>query len=702
MRIYTIAALVCLCVFLASCTTAPSGNVNFQSPMAFSETDELKKFSSTQDLQEYLMQAQFSGARGMDGMFRSTGMTEMAVMDSATPMAAPSRAGSESGSSDFSGTNVQIDGVDEADFIKTDGEYIYMLTARHFIIIDARDAKSPQKIHEQKLIEGEYWNEHAQNLFINDNRMILFVQKQKPTYFFQRYDIQPQQSQKPQLHALVYDISNKRNPRLIETIIVDGSYSQARMIGSTVYLVTQEGTYNFISEPMVRSSNRMIIPEVYYFDNPESNHQFNTLLSFDSRSGEVVDTKTILLGYGTTLMMSEDNIYIAYQRNHPWRWYGNYEQERFYDVILPRLQGTLKRDIDRVIADTDDEDDRWRKISSVLSDYFAGLDPKTADRVYEEQFKDIMFALEEYDVKRALENAKTMIHKIGVDNGVFTYEEQGEVLGRLLNQFSMDEHDGNLRVATTITIWNRGMIQHNNVYVLDENMQTVGSIEGIARDERIYATRFMADKLYMVTFREVDPFFVIDLADARNPTVLGELKIPGFSSYLHPYGDDFIIGVGRDGDDSGMLGGVKLSLFDVSDFANPREVDSVVIGVSGSDSPVLHDHKAFLFSESKNLLVLPVTERIDRDLYMSRLTWHGAYAFSVSPDGFEQIGKVRHDETTDYWGWWHTASVLRSLYIDDALYTVSARSVKVNDLADGFADLGEVALPQESQPQYWR
>lgn len=218
----------------------------------------------------------------------------------------------------------------------------------------------------------------------------------------------------------------------------------------------------------------------------------------------------------------------------------------------------------------------------------------------------------------------------------------------------------------------------------------------------------MGDKLYVVTFRQMDPFFVIDLSNPNKPEVLGYLKIPGYSSYLHPISDKLIIGVGKETGENENGGvttkGVKVSLFDVSDFSNPKEVDKYEIGLQGTDSPILYDHKAFLYSATKDLMVIPVTEITERTpsgQYNYRTkTWNGAYVFKVSETGFTVLGKVRHSSSeTEYYNWFNTASVMRSLYMDNTLYTISAKMIKANDLEHTLEELNTIALPySENNP----
>jgi len=262
---------------------------------------------------------------------------------------------------------------------------------------------------------------------------------------------------------------------------------------------------------------------------------------------------------------------------------------------------------------------------------------------------------------------QTLIYRLHFANEAITVEASGAVPGGVLDQFSMDEHDGYFRIATTD--WTSNGTK-NNIFVLNMNMEIVGSIENIAPGERIYSSRFMGDWCYLVTFRQVDPFYVIDLSSPTAPEIIGILKIPGYSSYLHPLGDSYVIGVGKEGSN------LKLSLFDVSNVSEPIEVTKFQLDYAYSDSEALNDHKAFLFDEQKGLLVLPVSWNSGRDWTYSQ----GAYVFNLTVDGgFVLKGVVNHQLNTNTSSWDY--AVRRSLYIGNTLYTLSSEKLVMNDLA---------------------
>ena len=487
-------------------------------------------------------------------------------------------------STDFSTTNIQIEGVDEADIVKSDGKYIYVVSKNKVFIISAYPAENAKIL--SQIEESGYPSE----LFINGDKLAVLGRE----------------------FVRIYDVSDKENPVLTRNISFNGYYFNSRMIGNFVYLIVNSGqidcTYTWtpvilwpgigyevrrvknleitLPEIVVNGEARTVqANEICCSDAPDRSYKFITVMAINTQDdSEEISTETILMGTAQNLFVSSSNIYIVY----------------------------------------------------------------TTDASAE----------------------KTIIHKIGVANGKFNYKCQGEVPGHVLNQFSMDEYKGYFRIATTT-----GWYGANHIYVLDEDLNITGRLENLAPGERIYSARFMGDKAYLVTFKKVDPLFVIDLSNPTSPRTLGELKIPGYSDYLHPYDETHIIGVGKDTEDAGSFAwyqGVKLALFDVSDPENPKEISKYVIGQRGTESLALGDHKAFLFSRSKNLLVIPAGD----------WSWQDAYVFHISVDeGIVLRGTISHQEY----------SVKRSLYVDNVLYTISDGLVKMNSLED-LSGINEVKL----------
>jgi uncharacterized secreted protein with C-terminal beta-propeller domain len=394
------------------------------------------------------------------------------------------------------------------------------------------------------------------------------------------------------------------------------------------------------------------------------------------------------------------------------------QSNRLFEKISPVLPPALRQGFTQAPEAATDPAARFNQLEALIDEYLNGLAASDAESI-ERKIRSIYQEWEQDTVRETAQvrNA-TVVYKLAVDGGTVTYQCEGEVPGQVLNQFSMDEHEGFFRIATT----SEGFVlsgpsePRNNVYVLDENLLVVGRLVGLAPGERIYAARFMGDRCYLVTFRRVDPLFTIDLKDPENPKVLGELKIPGYSDYLHPYDDRYLIGIGKEVVEEPAANpitrilpeiapapptreaGVKIALFDVQDPTKPRETAKYVIEGQSVDSIALRDHKAMLFSKAKNLLAIPVTDypphRVLPDLPEERKPSYRvrqeAYVFDISPGGIHLKGTVRH-QLEDTAGGGADSPVKRCLYIGNVLYTVSDYLVKMNSLSN-LAEINQVRL----------
>ncbi|MCI0563625.1 MAG: beta-propeller domain-containing protein, partial [Nitrososphaera sp.] len=465
--------------------------------------------------------------------------------------------------------------------------------------------------------------------------------------------------------------------------------------------ITTSDLYDYrhpIIPKVMESSRTVVMPDIYYFDNPELYYAFNTVTSLDitDTGAEVpLESKTFMMNPASTLYVSEDNIYIAYQKNLPYPYYETNTKDRFFTAVVPLLPNNVQEKIGDIDSDESlSASKKWDQVSELLQDTYNSMSEAEKNILFER----IQESLLEYDARIQKETQKTVIHRIEIgSDGAIDYKSRGEVPGRLLNQFSMDESGDRFRVATTSEFWSPygGSVLHNNVYVLDEEMEIVGELEEIAQGESIYSARFMGDRLYLITFERIDPFFVIDLSE-DDPEVLGELKLPGYSNYLHPYDDDHVIGIGKETKENQYGGieilGVKLALFDVSDVSDPRVVDVYEIGGAGTDSEVLYDHKALLFDRSKDVLSIPVSivpdyaePRYAEDgRYIEPKVWRGFYVFGVdADDGFDLKGTVEHFEDVNDYYYIYAVQGSRSFYIGDVLYTVTLNNlIKMNDLSD--------------------
>ena len=652
----------------------------------FEGTNELKKISSQEDLQEILNASNlFSGGFFEDRFFaRNMAMDDGIMVEMAESSPEPSMAATKSQSGEilYSTTNVQVKDVDEPDFIKNDSKYVYIVSNNTLTIIDAYPANSSKIILKIALdVESQY----IQNMFLNGDRLVIFYNAQSDKEIIPEYDFIPRRSYDQVTHALIVDVSDKENPEIIKDYSIDGHFRDARMIGDYAYFVTSSNiNYQHPRLPIILENSEFVMsPEAFYFDSIEQFSNFTTLPAVDI-FGFSINSETFLMGYTGTFYVSKDNFYLTYQQNE-FDSFEDLSQIRFFDVILPLLPSDLQEEIKLIHNDSSlNSSMKWSKISEIMQQSYNKMEKGEKEKLFE----NIKNALDEYDIKIQEETRKTIIHKISINEDSLEYIAKGSVPGRLLNQFSMDENDNRLRVATTTEYYtqHQGIMRSNAVYVLDENMEKVGELENIAPDESIFSSRFMGDRLYLVTFQQIDPFFVIDLS-SDTPKILGELKIPGFSNYLHPYDEDHVIGIGRDTKqvDDGRVQqlGVKIALFNVKDVNNPTVTDEVIIGDRSTNSEALYDHKAFFFEKKSGILSIPISGNSENlsELSMSKLIapdynrWNGFYVYNLDSDGFDLKGTITHSDGGDrYYGMGNA----RTFYIEEILYSVSDRFLMMN------------------------
>jgi len=523
----------------------------------------------------------------IDGYWRSSPDADAAMGYQESPVQYWARP-ADSSQDSFSTTNIQVVGVDEADIVKTDGQYIYVLSRRDGLVtVQIVKATSQNPTVVGKITLNSPATASCMYLSENGNKLVLIgCQYDFSKSFLYRYG---------QTFIYVYDVSNKAEPVLARSLILSGEYFSSRMIGNYVYTVVNQRAYVedgtvILPQVCVDTATTEIAPtSIYYTDMQDRYFSYSTFIGLNIIDDVKQPTYlTILTGASSCMYVSTNNMYVTFGKE-----------------------------------------------------------------------------------------VNTEIYRIAFNGAHLNFRAQGTVPGAVLNQYSMDEYKGCFRIATTISPMVRSAIEneHNNLYVLNMNLDMVGKLENLAQGERIYSARFVGDKAYLVTFKLIDPFFVLDLKNPSSPKVVGELKIPGFSSYLHPYNENYIIGIGKED------AKVKLSLFDVTDMNNPAEIAKYIIGEEAlySQSIVLNEPKAFLFDQQKQLLVMPVAigawpsnlDRSDSSVPISNGVWSGVYVFKVSPEnGFILQGELSHPATNNN-GWSDYDDITRSLYIGNTLYTVS-------------------------------
>ena len=480
---------------------------------------------------------------------------------------------------DYSGTNVQEAGVDEADIVKTDGRRIFAMSAGHLVVVDAARREVLGSV---LLPIGE-----SAELFLNGDSLLALQQAGgrggSPPY------------------TAVHRIDVRDGvPEIVETIQVEGSYVSARSVGGTARVILRsqpQQDFPFVypsgpdSESMAEEANSALLLDstledwlpAYSHTSPDGTTTEGLLPPC-----EQMHTPTVFSGFGVTTVLS---VPVA----------GAIDPTAATSVLAPGETVYASPKSMYVSTTT------WIDPSS---DEASGID---------------------WNQLRA--EFRTNIHRFDIsDPTEAVYTASGSVRGEIHNQFALSEHAGHLRVVTTSSDWSTA--SESWVRVLAESggrLTEVGSVGDIGRGERVQSVRFAGDVGYVVTFRQIDPFYTVDLSDPAEPAVIGELKIPGFSSYLHPIGDGLVLGVGSDADENGRITGAKVSLFDVSDLADPREV-SVWTAPSGWNE-VGWDHRAFLWWGPEQLAVIPVT--VDYE-------WSGAVVLHIADDAISEAGRIVH------------------------------------------------------------
>ncbi|MBS3080074.1 beta-propeller domain-containing protein [Candidatus Pacearchaeota archaeon] len=663
------------------------------------ESDSIKKFNSIAEIKTFLEENNDQES----GNVFSRGAISEAGLESA-----PSVASDLAKASSYSQTNIQVEGVDEADIVKNDGTYIYAVSNNKIFIIKAYPAETMDIVSVINLS-----NEQVSQIYLNENKLIVFSDNYNygckgdvciaqvagaragesdvgdtgsgeslvtrvQEAVIASSDIASAKMIAPipsssETRLYIYDITNRNVPSLEKEISFEGNYVDSRMIDDHVYAITNKyASINNPEPPIYILDGREIsiaANDVYYFDYRDYNYVFTTVSSVNVNNGEF-NHKTYLTGGSRTIYVSLDNVYLTYEKIQ------NVENylDKYVDGIIDLVPELDEKILEIKNSDKNDYE-KLSEIKMIIYEYSFSLRGEEKEQ-FDKRLKEFH---EDFEIKISKDYEKTVIHKIGIDNGEIEYKEVGEVPGRVLNQFSMDEYKGYFRIATTTgDSWRETSLNH--LYILDDNLNIIGSVEDLAKGERIYSARFIGDKVYMVTFRQVDPLYVIDVSNPAKPEVLGYLKITGYSSYLQPYDGNHLIGIGMEADESGRVQGLKVSLFDVSNFNNPREVSTFDLnkdlGIKAwSHSEALYDHKAVLFDKDKNLFVIPVSYNV----YINDFNefWQGVYVFSINENEIKPKGRIAHfEKEEDYW----KGNIRRSLYIDENLYTVSLMKIKANSL----------------------
>ena len=574
------------------------------------------------------------------------------------------------------GTNNQVAGVDEADFVKNDGQYIYLAQNGVLRIVDSWPADQTHQVSVTPL-EGV-----PKKLFVHGDRALVYVAlgddtpQEECTY---GYDCDFT-GDGTTTRALVFDISNRAAPRLERVVALPGSLIAGRRIGNTVHTVVTTnpdpftGLSYFPEDANLCDFPRELAgPPLSY--RARARRLFADLRARNREIIESTDVTAILPVINDSAHETDTSACTSM--------YASQQTDGAAFLTVASLDLTQSTPL---------------RSSTIVSR--AGAVYASADALY-------LAVPHESDVDAFAGATTSCIHKFAISDRpeATAYVGSGTVVGRPLNQFAMDEQDGYLRIATT-----DGRVPDPNVEsrltVLaedGESLATIGVVDHIAPTEDIRSVRFDGDRAFIVTFKKTDPLFSFDLSDPAHPRQLGELKIPGFSTYMHMLDDTHLLSIGYDADDHGdfaFFDGVLLQVFDITDPAMPLLAHRHVIGTRGSSSEALTNHLAFTWYPEESLLAVPMTvcEGGDDGEYGDVMSFSGLMLFDVSTAaGIAEHGRVTHPVPADITcgNWWTDtdSAVRRSLFLERWVYSISDAHLKVQSIDALGTDL--VSLPLE-------
>ena len=605
-------------------------------------------------------------------------------------------------SSDYSRTNTQVEGVDEADFIKTDGAYIYMLSNGKFQIIDAWPPEEAGIISTVD-IEGI-----PKKLFIASDHALIYSSLdyinstgQYPDYYYGYTDNECTYGydcdftgDNRKLKITVFDISDRSNPTVRRETRFSGSYINARRIGTAVHTVVLSQAISF--------SGLRYWPEIVddcwnYEQEPTLEEIIAAFENLKQRNRELIQNSTItdwLPGIQDTVYTDNGTIVRENLLQDCSNFYETNRQE------INSFLTILSQDIDQIT-----ELSQATILGRPGAVYASPSALYVASR---QQYQDNFWWY--YEDGTGPQEAST-VHKFTLqsDPAGCQYTASGVVKGRVLNQFALDEYARYLRIATTTGHLTNSNV-HSTLSILAEDsdtLVTVSQIDNIAPTEDIRSVRFDGHRAFVVTFKKTDPLFAFDLSDPAAPRIEGELKIPGYSTYIHFMDEEHLLTIGYDVDDQSDFAwfqGIMLQVFDVSNLTDPRLLHKEVIGTRGSSSEAATNHLAFNYFAPKDLLAIPMTICEDSSGgwdYGGEMTFSGLLIYDVTVrGGFSQLGGVSHLEPNsddNYYAcsnWWTDSNsvVKRSIFMDDYVYSVTLDQIKVNSLDNLGHDIAVITL----------
>ncbi len=673
-RTAAVALVAAVTVLLPGCVTQPpvvnppgGGNTINTNPLLvpFVSEDELVRYAKDHVSRAAAQRGAYDG--GLFGIFPLA----LPAAETGGPDVSTAAGGDDASGPNYSGTNLQEADVDESDVVKSDGEFFYVARGSSVRIVRAAPADQMAQLARLEL------NMPVDSLYLADANRVLAIGV-RYNYVEQplarvAIDIWPPYYFNAETVVAEIDVSDRANPQVMQEVEFDGTLVSSRLTNGRLTLVM-------------------------------------TVAPALPPTAAEVDLDTVLPKVRTAA--------------------GEFFAIAWTEMLHPMDPGGLNT---TMVVSLDAAD-----VSTVVAS--TGI-MASASTIYASS--DALYVTDsEYDAENNYRET-TSVHKLDFDeNGAARYTASGAVPGRLLNQFSLGEHNGNLRLATHVSntslfmggpffAWAAVDIAraqaaddpatppaeplqpYNAVFVLGENagkLEIRGALENIAPGERIYSARFLGDRGFLVTFVQIDPLFALDMSDPTSPKIAGELKIPGFSDYLHPLGDDLLIGVGRSTRTSDwgatVPDAVQLSLFDVSDLSNPRLIQQIDAGGYGSSSGVSYSHKEFaILPGADGSALIGVTAQLMSEQQSGPWGWYyptfdGVMVYRVEATGFTQVGMLPAVVREPPWGGYGYANWKRAAFIGDRAYAISDAGVRAALLTD-FSQTNQAELPAEPNEGFW-
>lgn len=604
-------------------------------------------------------------------------VSDTVSVDNTTPIASEG-----SGIKDATGTNLQEEGVDEADIVKHDGINIFYTTRNSATQNSINITTFERLVHgETKASDTLVFNDQRQidSLYLVDNTLVV-LSNMYQSYKDNSTETTPSSVnislpyyETNQVAIDIFDVSDIKNITKISSYKIDGNMVSSRVLNKKLYLVSRFNPRVDIEYPKVNVTLSPTCKE--YFNNDIVLHPANG-------SSDDTETSTLYRNYAEcyNLYTDDGKTYYKYDYDNPKVTVKDLtpeiedtEKKRTALITPTRLYASSKKNQSTSmtsISEIDLSDGKYKQSNSFIGDSHTQYASTNAFYLVSTQYPYY------YDFNNYKE--RSSLYKFSFDE-TLSYEGIGSVYGRPLNQFALSEHQKIIRIATTEGFSWSSEGTNNSIYTLKQQGQELtveGVLSGLGKErETIHAVRFMGDKAYVVTFEQTDPLYTLDLSNPKAPQKVGELQVNGYSSYLHPVGDDKLLGIGRDATSEGQILGLKLELFDISDFANPTSVDHITYS-SNTYSELENNHKALAYRKRDNLFAFPYQ---DYSNYPSKM-YLGLY--QIKGNNLISYTPISSKSSESWWGqhrgiiFDHNGTSYASFFAGD---TVQTEKLNLND-----------------------